>query len=211
MSLRPPLGIEVTLERAGRPRLSAEVSARDGAHMVLTPRSPAEEVPAESGEVTVSWSTDRGVFRAPGTVEVDGHRLRLTMHASATRTQRREYVRLPMNTQMTLAYSDGVARGTLIDLSEAALRTRLPSAGAPLLQAGDEVRAAFSLHHTGFMLLGTVLRAQDSGEPGTIDIVVMLDIPARTANDLRRNVVFEQIARQSELHESADETVQDQR
>ena len=34
----------------------------------------------------------------------------------------------------------------------------------------------------------------------------MLDIPARTANDLRRNVVFEQIERQSELHAAtADE------
>jgi hypothetical protein len=46
------------------------------------------------------------------------------------------------------------------------------------------------------MLRGRVLREQASDEPGTVDVVVMLDVPARTANDLRRGVVFEQVERQ---------------
>lgn len=214
MSTRPPIGAEVALERAGSAWLAARVTGRDGDHELLAVETDDAADPwTASGTSTISdatmvWTTERGVFRATATVAVDGTQGRATVHAAATRTQRREYVRLPMDTQMTLAYGHGVARGTLIDLSEAALRMRLPHDGAPRLEPGTEVRSAFTLHHTGFMLRGRVLRQQASGEPDTIDVVVMLDIPARTANDLRRNVVFEQIERQSELHGTpADESV----
>ena len=59
------------------------------------------------------------------------------------------------------------------------------------------VRAGFTLHRTGFMLRGTVLRASPGDMPHSLDVVVMLDIPARTANDLRRSVVYEQVERQT--------------
>ncbi len=215
MSSRPPLGAEVALERGGSAWLAARVTGRDGDHDLLAVEPHgAAEAPVEANASTVCdaimvWSTEHGVFRATATVAIDGTRARATVHASATRTQRREYVRLPMDTQMTLAHADGIARGTLIDLSEAALRLRLPAQGAPRLAPGAQVRSAFTLHHTGFMLRGTVLREQASGAPDTIDVVVMLDIPARTANDLRRNVVFEQIERQSELHGTDDASRRD--
>lgn len=194
------------LERAGSAGLDAVVSGYDGDQVLLTfpadtggaPTAAPTAVPTGAlAEATMRWSTERGIFRAPVTMATDGGRWRVTLRAAATRTQRREYVRLPMDTTMTLAHRGGIARGVLVDLSEAALRMRLPRDSAPTLHPGEEVRAAFTLHHTGFMLRGTVLREQPSGEEHSIDVVVVLDIPARTANDLRRNVVFEQIERQA--------------
>jgi len=211
VSSRPPIGADVALERAGSAWLAARVTGRDGDHDLLAVASVDGPGTAEMGtsagrEVTMSWTTERGAFRAAVSVAIDGSRARARVRASATRTQRRGYARIPMDTQVTLAHDSGTAQGTLIDLSEAALRMRLPQPGALMLEPGDEVRSAFTLHHTGFMLRGIVLREQASGEPGTIDVVVMLDIPARTANDLRRNVVFEQIERQAELQQAlADE------
>jgi hypothetical protein len=210
VSSRPPIGSEVVLERAGSTWVEAEVAGWEDDQLVLTltddsscalTRDLAGETTSLATEAILTWHTERGVFRAPVVVaasaSVDGQCVRATFREPAVRTQRREYVRLPMDTQMTLSHSGGTARGRLVDLSEAALRIRLPVAKAPTLQPGDEVRSVFTLHHTGFMLHGTVLREQPSDEEDTIDVVVMLDIPARTANDLRRNVVFEQIERQA--------------
>jgi len=205
VSSRPPIGVEVVLERAGSPWLDADVSGYDGDQVLLTVHTePAAEPTPMVVEATLVWTSERGIFRAPVAVATDGTRWRVTLRAPATRTQRREYVRLPMDTHMTLAHSDGIARGTLVDLSEAALRMRVARLGAPRLHPGDEVRAAFTLYHTGFMLRGTVLREQPSGEEHSVDLVVMLDIPARTANDLRRNVVFEQIERQTDVDAPAE-------
>jgi hypothetical protein len=211
VSSRPPIGIEAVLERAGSAWIHADVTGYDGDQVLLSVRT---EIAAEAAmliaEATLVWTTERGIFRAPVAVAADGARWRVRLRAPATRTQRREYVRLPMEAQMTLAHGGGIVRGTLVDLSEAALRIRIPSADAPSLHAGGEVRAAFTLHHTGFMLRGTVLREQSSDEIGTVDVVVMLDIPARTANDLRRTVVFAQLQRQADLEATAtDETRQD--
>ncbi|WGL50537.1 PilZ domain-containing protein [Nocardioides sp. BP30] len=202
MSTRPALGLVVVVERAGASWLEAEVTGYDGFDVLLTvcdeesvdpATMPDAEVPIDA---TMVWTTERGLFRAPVTASPDGDRWRVAVHTQAARTQRREYVRLPMGTPMTLSHDAGTIRGTLIDLSEAALRARLLRRHLPLLTPGDTVRAAFTLHHTGFMLRGTVLREQGNGEPDSVDLVLMLDIPPRTANDIRRNVVFEQVERQ---------------
>ncbi|WP_017936247.1 PilZ domain-containing protein [Nocardioides sp. Iso805N] len=203
MSTRPALGLVVVVERSGESWLEAEVTGYDGFDVLLTvcdeestdPAAASDDVPIDA---TMVWTTERGLFRAPVTASPDGDRWRVAVHAQAARTQRREYVRLPMGTPMTLSHDGGPIRGTLIDLSEAALRARLRLRHLPLLRPGDTVRAAFTLHHTGFMLRGTVLREQSSGEPDSVDVVIMLDIPPRTANDIRRNVVFEQVERQHE-------------
>jgi hypothetical protein len=204
VSSRPPLGHEVVLERAGTTWLEAEVSGYDGADVLLRIRAETLSislppvVDAVPVPATLVWTTDRGLFRAPVAATPERERWRAAFQAQAARIQRRTYARLPMSTPMTLSHERGTSRGTLVDLSEAALRARFGLRDAPRLCPGDTVRAAFTLHHTGFMLRGTVLREQGTGEPHTVDVVVMLDIPARTANDLRRNVVFEQVERQRE-------------
>ena len=192
------------LERSGVTWLEAEVSGYDGFDVLLRvrPETVALSLPPVADAVpvpaTLVWTTDRGLFRAPVTVTPGDERWRAAFRARAARIQRRAYARLPMSAAMTLSHRRGTSRGTLVDISEAALRVRFGPNDTPRLQPGDTVRAAFTLHHTGFMLRGTVLREQGTGQPHTVDVVVMLDIPARTANDLRRSVVFEQIERQRE-------------
>jgi len=66
-----------------------------------------------------------------------------------------------------------------------------------VLQPGAEVQAAFTLNRTGFVLRGSVLRAQPGEEQDAVDLIVLLNIPPRTANVLRRSVVLEQINRRS--------------
>jgi hypothetical protein len=206
---RPPIGLEVALERSGRPWLQAEVSGYDGFDVLLTEHTDsaaepaAEQAPEHGGSpvnATLVWHTDLGVFRATvtATATPDSGDWRVSLHTNADRIQRREFMRLPMGTSMTLSHERGTTRGILVDVSEAALRARLDIHQTPALHPGDTVRAAFTLHHTGFMLRGTVLREQPSTLPHAVDVVIMLDIPARTANDLRRNVVFEQAERQNE-------------
>jgi hypothetical protein len=209
---RPPIGLEVALERSGVPWLAAEVSGYDGFDVLLAvagdtapeTTDPGTTAPATTAHpdervaATLVWHTDLGVFRAAVTAWPDGELWRASLRDQADRTQRREFMRLPMGTPMTLSHERGTTRGTLVDVSEAALRARLDAHQRPALHPGDFVRAAFTLHHTGFMLRGTVLREQLSEVPHAVDIVIMLDIPARTANDLRRNVVFEQVERQNE-------------
>lgn len=197
----------MTLEHSGAPWMEAEVADHDGAEVLLRPHSadastPAGVAPGVPVEATMSWTTDRGVFEVSVSVTAeagDGEPAWRAVPVGTTRRlQRRAHVRLPMGGPMTLSHEHGSRRGVLVDLSEAALRARFTAdRGAPL-KAGDPVRAVFTLHRTSFMLRGTVLREQPTDEPGTIDVVVMLDIPARTANDLRRGVVFEQIGRLDE-------------
>ena len=170
----------------------------DGDQVLLTFRpEPDAGSLAGSSDATLTWTTERGVFRAPAVVTGDGRHVRVSLRGAVARVQRREYIRLPMQGPMTLSHGAGVERATLADLSEAALRVRLSESGAQALHPGDEVQAAFTLHQTGFMLRGTVLRAQPGDDDGAVDVIVVLDIPARTANELRRNVVFEQVQRRS--------------
>lgn len=209
MPTRPPIGLEVTLEQASGAALAAEVTGYDGFDVLLSPSDTVDEAPPAGPETapcdvpvvaTLSWTTDRGLFRAPVTATRSHGRWRVSFQAQADRIQRRGFARLPMGTPMTLSHERGTMRGTLVDVSEAALRARLDTDQQPALHPGDSVRAAFTLHHTGFMLRGTVLREQPSEVAEAVEVVIMLEIPARTANDLRRNVVFEQVERQSDHH-----------
>lgn len=186
------------LERSGTAWADAEVVGYDGDEIRLSLINDAEGSPgAVPVEAMLVWTTDRGLFRGPVLVTTsDGH-WRASFRGRVSRIQRREYVRLQMGTPMTLGHQGGTSRGTLVDLSEAALRARLDGPRMPALRPGQPVRAGFTLHRTGFMLRGTVLRASPGEAPHTLDVVVMLDIPARTANDLRRSVVYEQVERQA--------------
>jgi hypothetical protein len=189
----------VSLERAGALWFDGEVQAYDEGDLLVTADSATVEVDGADlvpMPATLVWTTDRGLFHASVEAALEGEVWRVRIIDDTKRTQRRAYVRLPMGTPMTLSHPYGSTRGILVDLSEAAVRVRLDERKAPKLRARDEVRAAFTLHRTGFMLRGRVLREQASDEPGTVDVVVMLDVPARTANDLRRGVVFEQVERQ---------------
>lgn len=204
MPSRPPLGAPVTLERAGAVWVEAETSRYDGADIVLAPSEGTVALGAVPVPVVLCWTTPRGVFRVDATVRQHAGECRVSPVAEADRTQRREYPRLPLGTPMRLSAASGLFRATLADVSEAALRVRLPrpdghDGAVPRagLQAGDDVRAAFTLHETGFVLQGTVLREQPGDEPGTVDVVVLLDIPARTANDLRRSVAFARAEREA--------------
>jgi len=188
----------VTLERSGVVWLEAETSRYDGADVVLALPDGTEAPSDVPASVVLVWTTALGVHRVDATVRPEAGECRVTLLAPADRHQRREYPRLSLGTPMRISSGAGTCRATLVDVSEVALRARIPSTGgtAPAGPGvGDEVRVAFTVHETGFMLHGTVLRLQESGDPDTVDVVVLLDIPAQVANDLRRNVALARAGR----------------
>lgn len=204
-SSRPPLGAEVFLQRRDVPWLDAEVIGYAESAVLVSLLGDAADLGAVPVPVTLLWSTGRGLFRAPAEAAGGRDGCRVTLTAPARRVQRRAYPRRSMGSPMTLAHAGGTSRGTLVDISEAALRARVRSRPAGGFSPGEAVRAAFTLHRTSFMLSGTVLREQpgpeSEDEPDAVDVVVTLDIPPRTANHLRRTVVFEQWARERGEHE----------
>lgn len=196
MSTRPPIDAAVVLERAGASWLEGEVAAYDESDVLVALRTETVDVGDLPVPVTMVWHTDQGIFCVQAAAQRHGEHYRVRLLDETDRVQRREYMRLPMGTAMTLSCPGWICRATLVDISEAALRARVEARPAAGFEAGAEVRAAFNLHRTGFMLRGRVLREQPGDSPDSIEVVVTLDIPARTANDLRRNVVFEQAGRE---------------
>lgn len=205
VSSRPPLGAEVILERSDSPWLDAQVTGYAEGEVLVSLLDATVGLGAVPVSVTLLWTTSRGLFRAPAEATLDQDGCRLALTAAARRVQRRAYPRRTMGSPMTLAHAGGTWRGTLVDISEAALRARVRPRPEGGFGPGESVRAAFTLHRTSFMLSGTVLREQPAphlpDDPDSVDVVVTLDIPARTANHLRRTVVFEQWARERSEHE----------
>jgi hypothetical protein len=191
---RPLLDQAVLLERDGVAWARAIVDGYDGADALLEPHDhPPGGVPAEA---TLTWTSERGLFRSAVRLSVERRLWRARFVGITQRTQRRAFVRVPVGTPMTLTRNNRTYKGVLVDLSEAALRARFDADDTPAMREGDVVRAAFALGEMGFMLRGRVLREQRTESPEWIDVVVLLEIPARTANDLRRGVAFEQLERE---------------
>ena len=184
----------MTLERDGAAWMEAEAARYDGGDVLLTRREHSVALGDVPVPVVLVWTTAGGVFRMEGHLRQEAGECRVSPLAPADRTQRREYPRLLLSTPMRLWTSGGGCRAVLADISEAALRARLSVATASgvagALDPGGEVRVAFTLQETDFMLHGTVLRERESDDPDSVDIIVVLDIPSRTANDLRRAIAF---------------------
>ena len=186
----------MTLERDGVVWLEAETSRYDGTDIVLSLPERTASLDVVPVPVVVVWTTPRGVFRMEATAHQRAGEYRLSPLTAADRIQRRAHPRLPVGAPMRLSSATGTSPAMLMDISEAALRARLALPTAAGLEAGNEVRVAFTLHETGFVLDGTVLREQGGDEPDTVDLIVVLDIPARTANDLRRSVALTRAERE---------------
>lgn len=162
----------------------------------------------------VWWSADGGMQVVP--VEVVENRTEGSVRLWVTRAtgpvrreQRRNYVRVPMGTPMTLTHKGGeLKKALLVDVSEAGLRVRVPVEEAEQLKPDQGVKVGFSVDGTGFMLEGRVLRfipqePEHEDEEKKVNVVVVFTIPDRTASELRRAVFAEQI-RQRQMAPDAD-------
>lgn len=153
----------------------------------------------------VVWSTDGGIKALP--VEVTENRTEGSVRlwvarvlGSPRREQRRNFVRVPLATPMTVTFrGNTLGKAILVDVSEAGLRCRIPAEECKGLDRDYGVQVGFNVDGTGFMLEGRVLRLipydgdTPEGESAKMDVIVTFTIPDRTAAELRRSIFAEQI------------------
>jgi hypothetical protein len=153
----------------------------------------------------IEWTSQIGTHALPVRVterSIDG-KIRV-WHAQPTgpvRTiNRRAHVRVPVAVPMSIEVDGTTITGSLVDVSEAAVRCvirgALPEAPATddASAGGDtgrEVRVTFTLGADEFSLKGTVYRSVPT-HPGT-EMIISLPDDERTATAVRRAVFAEQI------------------
>lgn len=163
---------------------------------------PLEGGPEAGSAIAVSWTTDGGAYTVPTelTESVRDGIVALWVLApldEATRSQRRAHFRVPVDGTGTLTVAGaGVITGSMVDVSEAAVRFRLAPEDAELLHDGTSVSTAFSVRAEPFELWATVLRSWPStranGDPA-VDVVLVLALAEPQARELRRALMAEQV------------------
>jgi c-di-GMP-binding flagellar brake protein YcgR len=154
-------------------------------------------------ELLVSWSTANGVAVLPVrpiAAHTDG--LVAIWSLSPTRPgwieQRRRYVRVPAGGPLALRLrGDGQAvdalSGTMVDLSEGALRCAVNSALADALET-DLVQASFRFGDQQFDIPGRIVFRRSGTQPTqAVQLVVLFDEPVREADLLRRQIFAQQL------------------
>lgn len=197
----------VTLRDVTQREYAAEAAYLDDGSVVL--RRPADfAAPPEFGpgyRLEVMWPAERGILALP--VEVaeaheDGEDVLWLARTVgvARREQRRGFVRVTMETPMTLHDGDTAHHATLIDVSEAGLRARVK--GEPQLTANATVRAAFSVDRMAFLVDAEVLRVHHRRDEEHHEVVLVFSLDERSAAELRRAVFSEQIRQRHLLPEA---------
>jgi len=189
-------------------------TVEEGSLVVTAPIETGDAFAAlDDALLVLEWSSVRGLRTAPvhwlGNDNDNGSLWRLQICGAITASQRRRYVRaalsLPGLIHVGAAQRAGVPdlntatalTGTLLDLSEAAMRFVLPQGGrhADALATGRRVTVEVNLMGETMLLPGEVLNALPIVPPGggTLCVVVVLDDPGPHGTVLRKAVFQAQI------------------
>lgn len=135
------------------------------------------------------WPSDGGLLQLAVEIECDAAEWRAAPLAASGPAQRRSHARIAVHTPMVLVTGRQIMVGQLADISERALRMRVPSGTACTAVPGAAVHVDVMLDDEAFVLDGTVLRVED--HPTGAEVVVLFDVNAETLHRLRRSLFFE--------------------
>ncbi|HEY0889669.1 MAG TPA: PilZ domain-containing protein [Nocardioides sp.] len=167
---------------------------------------PPETTMVVGAVVELGWATDLAAFRRPVRV-LDSKRegsvplWDIETVGPAVKIQRRAHVRVPVGSPMTIVSDDVTVAALLVDVSEAALRSRVELAQVPAredadqpdpLAVGQPVTVSFSLAGTAFSLPAAVYRNDEIGA-GRRELVLPFVIDESQATDVRKAIFAEQI------------------
>jgi len=151
-------------------------------------------------ELLVSWAATNGIAVLPvRLIAAHTDTAVATWSLSATRDgwieQRRRYVRVPASGPLELRLlGDGqtveALSGTLVDMSEGALRCMVSDVQADTLET-DLVRVGFRFGDQAFDIPGRIVFRRSGTQP--TQLVVLFDEPVREADQLRRQIFAQQL------------------
>jgi len=202
---RPAVNDTVVLhDPSGREYPSRVEGLADG---TLTVGRPLDLPPGRDldlgAELLVSWKVKGGVAVLPttlaGTRSEDGVGLwALTVLAPGWVEQRRRYVRVPATGAVFLrpghvrSISPAV-RGTLVDLSEGALRCTIEPAQVDQPVLGESIFACFTYGDLDLAIPARVdSRRSSTHQEGVTHLIVIFDEPNRDADALRKQIFTHQ-------------------
>ena len=154
-------------------------------------------------ELLVSWSCSNGVAVLPvrlASAQTDGNVPTWSLSPSREGwiEQRRRYVRVPASGPLALRvrgadHAVEALAGTLVDMSEGALRCVVDIAKADELET-DEVNATFRFGDHQFDIPARITFRRSGTQPSeVIQLIVVFDEPVREADLLRRQVFAQQL------------------
>lgn len=167
---------------------------------------PPETTLVVGAVAELGWATELAAFTRPVRL-LDASRdgsvplWDIEMAGPAVKIQRRAHVRVAVGSPMTIACDDVTIRALLVDVSEAALRSRVQEARLPAgededqpdpLAVGRPVVVSFSLAGTAFSLPAAVYRNDEIGT-GLRELVLPFVIDESQATDVRKAIFAEQI------------------
>jgi hypothetical protein len=164
---------------------------------------PLEDGPTTGSALDVTWTSQTGAYTLPSELSETVREGIVALwvlkpQGEATRAQRRAHFRLPIDGSGTITVAGGTITGSLVDVSEAAVRYRLSPEHAEQLTEGTTVSTVFGVRADVFELWATVLRAWPStranGEQA-VDVVLVLSLGEPQARELRRSLLNEQVRR----------------
>jgi c-di-GMP-binding flagellar brake protein YcgR len=166
---------------------------------------PVDEEFGSGTELSVAWSDSEGGVMVLPTRILTGYAegtLRLwslVVTGPATTQQRRQFVRVPASGPVTLRPTEGNAsepvKGTLLDVSEAAVRCTVGAGSADGFLTGQSaVVVEFRFGAAEFAIPGHVDFLRPTKHPAQYEeLVVLFDEPVADADALRKQVFAQQV------------------
>ena len=215
MDLLPQVNDPVVLRDAeDRDYLSRVEDVRVGLLVVARPHDlPADGSVGPGREVDVVWSDGSGVSTALPTRILAAHAegrvelLSLAVTGPGVRLQRRQFVRAPASGTVVLRVApDDVdatddadeaepVTGSLLDVSEAALRCTVPAGSADgFLARGERVVAEFRYGDADFTVTGRAEFLRPTENPAAFEqLVVVFDEPVAAGDALRKEIFAQEV------------------
>jgi len=188
MSDRPEVEQLVWLRDATGAAYDTRVLSVNGDSVVL---ERPEDYPGFSApqQLELLWPAEGGLLQLAIEIVFDSSEWRAAPLAATGPAQRRSHARIAVHTPMVLVCGPQTMVGELSDISERALRMRVPDGTVCSAVAGTSVHVDVTLDDEAFVLDGTVLRVE--AHPGGADVVVLFDVAGETMHRLRRSLFFE--------------------
>lgn len=204
MELHPNVNDPVVLrDHADREYPSRVEDLGEGLLVVARPHDlPADEVFARGTEMSVVWADDDGVVTLLPTRVMAAHvegtlpLWSLAVTGPAVREQRRQFVRVAASGPVTFRSpgdETGVVTGSLVDVSEGAIRCTVGAGAADGFLAGsNEVVAEFRIGTADFAAPGRVEFVRPTRHPAELEELVVL-FDEQVADALRKQVFAQQV------------------
>lgn len=203
MELHPNVNDPIVLrDHAGREYASRVEDLGEGLLVVARPHDlPADEEFSRGTDLSVVWADDDGVVTLLPTrimaAHLEGTLLlwSLAVTGPAVREQRRRFVRVAASGPVTFRSTDDetkVVKGTLVDVSEGAVRCTVGAGAADGFLAGsNEVIAEFRFGKADFAAPGRVEFLRPTKHPAELEELVVL-FDEQVADALRKQVFAQQ-------------------